>query len=308
MRRAGVITLNPIISIIIPCFNYGRFIEEAIRSVLAQTFKNYEIIIIDDGSTDSHTIKTLDKIRKQHHQIKIIYQPNGHISNARNNGIKASKGEFVLPLDADDTLEPTMLEKCYDVISKESKLGFVYTYVNYFGNEDFVWKNQEYNFYDLLWANHPSVCSLIRKKAWEEIGGFDEAMKDGYEDWEFWIRLGKHGWFGKVIREPLYNYRRHVQSMISNSILKHDSIVRYIRNTHRDLYEEKSLKHIKNIWKSVNNSSLLDYLLSRFEITVFFDFKLWKKHPLKAAGRWIPARLKSEINSMFNKYIFDPRL
>jgi len=301
MKQASDKYMNPKISVIIPCFNYGRFIEETVYSALAQTFKDYEIIIIDDGSTDSHTIETLNKIEKEHPEIKIIYQLNGHLSNARNNAIKASRGEFFFPLDADDTIEPTILEKCYEVISKEPKLGLVYTYMHYFGSEDLVWKNQEYNFYDLLWANHPSVCALIRKKAWEEIGGYDEDMKDGYEDWEFWIRLGKYGWFGKLVREPLYNYRRHAQSMISRSELKHDSIVRYIRNKHKGLYEKESLRHIKKIWKSDCNSSFLSFLRSRLEAAGLLDRELWKNHPLKAAGRCMPARLKSKINSLFKK-------
>jgi glycosyltransferase involved in cell wall biosynthesis len=293
--------MNPKISIIIPCFNYGRFIEETVDSVLAQTFKDYEIIIVDDGSTDPHTIEVLNRIGKEHPEIIILHQPNGHLSNARNNGVKASRGEFYLPLDADDTIEPTMLEKCYEVMSTDSQLGFVYTYVNYFGSEEFVWRNQQYNFYDLLWANHPSVCALIRKKAWEEIGGYDEAMKDGYEDWEFWIRMGKHGWFGRGLREPLYNYRRHAQSMISKSELKHDAIVRYILNKHKDLYEEKSLKQIKNTWKPGYNGSPLGFLRSRFETAVLLDFNLWKKYPLRAASRWVPVRLRSEINSLLTK-------
>ena len=101
MKEASVNIMNPKISVIIPCFNYGRFIGETVHSVLAQTFKDYEIIIIDDGSTDSYTIEALNKIEKEHPEITIIYQPNGHLSNARNNGIKAARGEFFLPLDAD---------------------------------------------------------------------------------------------------------------------------------------------------------------------------------------------------------------
>ena len=144
-----------------------------------------------------------------------------------------------------DTIEPTILEKCYEVISKEPELGFVYPYVHFFGNEDYVWENQEYNFYDLLWTNHPTLSALIRKKAWEEIGGYDENMKDGNEDWEFWIHLGKHGWFGKLLCEPLFNYRRHGESMLSGTELKYGSIVRYIRSKHKDLYEKESLRQIK---------------------------------------------------------------
>ncbi len=303
--------MNPKISVIIPCFNYGRFIEEAVHSVLAQSFKDYEIIIVDDGSTDSHTLEILNKIENEHPEIIIIHQPNGHLSNARNNGIKASRGEFYLPLDADDTIEPTILEKCYDLISQEPELGFVYPYVHFFGNEEYVWENQEFNFYDLLWANHPTLSALIRKKAWEEIGGYDEAMKDGYEDWEFWIRMGKHGWFGKLWREPLFNYRQHGVSMLKETELKHDLIVRYIRNKHKDLYEKESLEQIKHIWKSYDYSSFLMFLGSKLEQAGFLYSEVWKKHPFKAAGRAIPVpikRIKRKINSLFRKRVYETSL
>ncbi len=296
--------MNPQISVIIPCFNYGRFIEEAVHSVLAQTFKDYEIIIVDAGSTDPHTLDTLKKVGKKYPEITIIHQQNGHLSNARNNGIKASRSEFYLPLDADDTIEPTLLEKCFEVISKEPNLGFVYPYVHFFGTRDSVWENQEFNFYDLLWANHPTLSALIRKKAWEEIGGYDEDMKDGYEDWEFWIRMGKHGWFGKLLPEPLFNYRQHGKSMLSRTELKHNSIVKYIRNKHKELYEKDSLVQLKNIWKTYDYSSFLMALGSKLEEAGLLYSEIWKKHPLKAAGRAIPVRIKLVkriMNSMFAK-------
>ncbi len=302
--------MNPIISVIIPCFNYGRFIEEAVQSVLAQTFKDYEIIIIDDGSTDFLTMEVLTEIEKKHPGIKIIHQPNGHLSNARNNGIKVSRGEFYLPLDADDTIEPTLLEKCYAVISQEPELGYVYPYVRFFGNKDFVWENQEFNFYDLLWVNHPTLSALIRKKAWEESGGYDEDMKEGYEDWEFWIRLGKGRWFGKLLPEPLFNYRKHGESMLSGTELKHNSIVRYIRSKHKDLYEEESLRLIKMTWKSYDYSSFLMGLGSKLEEAGLLYSEIWKKHPVKAAGRAIPVRIKKikrKIDSLFRKRIYATR-
>ncbi|MDP1845264.1 MAG: glycosyltransferase family A protein [Candidatus Moranbacteria bacterium] len=295
----------PKISVVIPCYNYGEYIEETVESVLAQTFRDYEIIIVDDGSTDQYTLDILDKIGKEHPEIKIVYQFNGHLSNARNNGIKASRGEFFLPLDADDIIEPTMLEKCYEMISSDPKLGFIYTYTHFFGTENSIWKNQEYNFYDLLWANHPTVCALVRKKAWEEAGGYDENMKDGYEDWEFWIRLGKLGWFGKVVKESLFNYRRHGESMLSGTELKHYEIIKYIRTKHKDIYARASLAKIKRAWNPKGSGGVFRNLGAKLKGAGLSNAELWKKHPLKALGRCIPIRIKRKINSIFKKRIFD---
>jgi glycosyltransferase involved in cell wall biosynthesis len=296
--------MNPKISVIIPYYNYGQYIKETVASVLAQTFKDYEIIIIDDESTDTHSIQVLAEIEKKYPGIKIIRQKNGHLSNARNNGIKVSQGDFFLSLDSDDTIEPTMLEKCFEAILKDSKLGFVYTFTHFFDQEDIVWKNQEYNLYDLLWANHPTVCALVRKKAWEEVGGYDENMKAGYEDWEFWIRLGRNGWFGKLIREPLFNYRRHGESMISGSELKHDKIVKYIREKYQDLYSRESMKKIKKTWKPQGENHL-ELLKSKIKAAGLLDNNLWKKHPLSALGRFVPIRIKRKTNSLLGRKIFE---
>jgi glycosyltransferase involved in cell wall biosynthesis len=238
----------PKISVIIPCHNYGKFVKEAVQSVLLQTFHDFEIIIVNDGSTDDFTLKVLKEIKEAHPEILIIDQKNGHLSNARNSGIKASKGEFVLPLDADDIIEPTMLEKCLDELKKDEKLGLVYTYVRLFGNIDEIWERPEYDLYELLQGNYIVATSLIRKKAWEDVGGYDENMKNGYEDWDFYIRLGKNGWYGKLIKETLFCYRKHGKSMIEDTIKKHDLNVEYIKTKHADIYNDKKMAEIKDIW------------------------------------------------------------
>jgi glycosyltransferase involved in cell wall biosynthesis len=296
---------NPKISVIIPCFNHGEFLGETVESVLGQAFKDYEIIIVDDGSTDVGTLQALDSLEKKHSKIKVIRQANGGPANARNNAVKVSRGEFFLPLDADDTIDPRMLGKCHDLISAHPELGFVYTYTHFFGAEDFVWKNPEYNFFDLLRANQTTVSALTRKKAWEEVGGFDESKKNRYEDWEFWINLGEHGWHGKLIKESLFNYRKAGVSRVRKSELKYGQAVGYIREKHRKLYSKKSLKKIKGVWKSPRDENRLMNFIAKLEGAGIYDRALWKKHPLAAAGRIFPIRLKRKINSLFGKRIFD---
>jgi glycosyltransferase involved in cell wall biosynthesis len=295
---------NPKISVIIPFFNQGEFLAQTLESVFSQTFKDFEIIVIDDGSTDAEALRVLDEVEKKYPEIEIIRQKNGGPANARNSAVKISRGEFFLPLDADDTIDPTMLEKCLDVISKDPKLGFVYTYTHFFGNEDSVWKNPQYNFFEFLWANSATVSGLVRKKAWEEIGGYDKDEKNKYEDWEFWINIGKHGWFGKVLKEPLFNYRKHGGSRLGVAELGHDAAVKYIRTKHRDLYSKESLEKIKKVWKPQGEKHLENFG-AKIKGTGIASAELWKKHPMAALGRLVPIRIKRKINSLFGKRIFD---
>ncbi len=286
--------------------------REAVSSVLDQTFKDFEMIIVNDGSTDKNTLEVLGELGKNYPEITIIHQKNGHLCNARNNGIKASKGEFYLPLDADDTIEPTMLEKCFEKISKDEKIGFVYANVRFFGNVNFVWKNSEYNFYDLLFSNQPMVCALVRKKAWENAGGYDENMKSGYEDWEFWINLGKNGWYGKLLNKALFNYRKHGVSLIDNAKLKNEENVSYIKEKHKDIYSEKELARLKRQWKSetfilkYHKKFIREFLTIKLKLYLagLLDFELWKKHPLEALSRCVPIRIKNLANRIIGKEYF----
>lgn len=266
---------NPLISVIIPCYNYGRFVKEAVDSVLRQTFRDFEIIIVNDGSTDEFTIKILKDIKKEHPEILIINQENGHLSNARNNGIKASKGEFILPLDADDIIDSTMLEKCYEQIKRNDKLGLVYTGVKLFGDVDEIWESKEYDFYALTQSNYIVATSLIRKKAWAEVGGYDENMKKGYEDWEFYIRMGKNGWFGKLLREPLFCYRKHGKSMIDDALRDNDLNVEYVQSKHRDIYNDSKMNEIKRQQREIED--LKKIIQERdLEIMIIKNSKFWK--------------------------------
>jgi glycosyltransferase involved in cell wall biosynthesis len=116
-------------SVIIPCYNYGRYLEEAVGSILNQTFQDFEIIIINDGSTDN-TISVAERLIAQYHdhQIRLINQENsGQPAISRNRGINEAIGEYILCLDADDMILPTMLEKCLDILRQDKNAAIAYT-------------------------------------------------------------------------------------------------------------------------------------------------------------------------------------
>lgn len=304
--------MKPKISVIIPCYNYGKYIEDAVESVLKQTFSDFEVIIVDDGSTDKFTKKVLNDLTKKYPSVVFLRQMNGHISNARNNGIKVSKGEYILPMDADDTIEPEMLEACCMELDKDPKIGYVYTHVRFFGSKNFIWKNLEYNFYDLLFNNQPSVCSLMRREAWNEVGGYDEKMKTGYEDWEFWINLGEKGWHGKLLKKALFNYRKHGTSFIDDAKQKNEENIVYIREKHKNLYSDASLMELKRIWKSGNILVKFQRMFKKEASTIkqklylaeLFNLEIWKNHPMKALSRCVPVRIKKIGNRLIGKDVF----
>lgn len=237
----------PLVSVVIPCFNYGRFLLEAIDSVLASTFTSLEIIVVDDGSTDPETLRLLDGLDRP--RTRVVRQVNKRLPAARNTGFREARGKYVLPLDADDRIAPTLIEKAYWVLEHRPRLGFVSFWLQHFGDENWVWKPEPYNLFRLLHANSVTVTSLVRRDAWAAAGGYDETLVHGYEDWEFWIRLGANGWHGFQVPEPLFLYRKHGASMITAAESRHQELVTAIRRRHPWLYSRIGLGLLRRHWE-----------------------------------------------------------
>lgn len=223
---------NPLVSLVIPCFNYGRYVEEAIDSILAQTWQDFEIIVVDDGSDDAHTLDILDCLKKP--KTRILRQKNGKPSTARNAGIRISQGKYICCLDADDKLSPSYLEKC--LLRLESgDVDICGSWQQDFGDSQLIQTPGPFSLKRLLRENCLIVASVFRKELWEYVGGYDETMVDGYEDWEFWIRMAGAGARASTIHEPLFWYRRHGMSMMDKARQNHEQIVKRIHVKHRRL-------------------------------------------------------------------------
>jgi len=210
---------SPKVSIIIPCYNQAHWLSDAIESALAQTVK-CEVIVVNDGSPDN----TSEIARK--YPVILIEKENGGLSSARNAGIKASTGEYILTLDSDDKILPEFIEKCL-----EANDDIVSTAQQEFGDSNNLWNSQpEHPVHEMFkYNNQINCCALYKKKIWEDIGGYDETMT-GYEDWDAWYRATKLGYTITVIREPLFLYRKHGHSMVSDAISKHEELKQYIMN------------------------------------------------------------------------------
>lgn len=217
------INVNPRVSVIIPCYNHGRYLPEAVASVVAQTCDGWELIIVDDGSTDDSAAVAEQLIaRYSEHNMRLLRQANQGLSASRNNGIRVARGAYILPLDADDQIEPDMLAATLAVLERQPEVGFVYTDVRMFGEENRIWSGGAYSL-DKLRFDCPMVpMTLFRKHAWAASGGFRcDLYPQGYEDWDFWLSLAADGWQGNHIARPLVRYRRTNGSMLAKA-RRHD--------------------------------------------------------------------------------------
>ena len=202
-------------SVIIPCYNYARFLPDAVASVVAQTCADWELIVVDDGSGDA-TVSTAQLLMARHpgRRIRLFQQPNAGPAAARNTGAERALGEYLLFLDADDMLEPTLLEQTVAVLREQPSVGFVYSGMRLFGQDAHEWPSVPFDLALLMLDNYVLPHALVRHGAWAQVGGFDTAhFPYGFEDWDFWLRVAAAGWRGWHIAAPLVAYRRHGPSL-----------------------------------------------------------------------------------------------
>lgn len=187
--------MNAIVSIIVPCYNQAQYLDEALESVLNQTYQNWECIIVNDGSSDN-TEEVAEKWVEKDVRFQYFFKENEGVSSARNLAIGHAIGEFILPLDADDRIGSNYINLAIKVFERDSALRLVYCKAEYFGDKIGPWNLQPFSISDLARLNMIFCSAIYRKKDWELAGGYDIKMIYGIEDWEFWIAILKDG--GKV--------------------------------------------------------------------------------------------------------------
>lgn len=227
----------PRVSVIIPCYNQGQFIDDAIESVLAQTYKDFEVIIINDGSTDPQVALTLESYRRP--PITLIHTDNQGLASARNNGIRISTGVYVLPLDADDRIARSYVEKAVSVLDANPDTGIVYCEAEFFGENTGPWDLPPYSFPEILLGNMIFCSGMYRKSDWQQVNGYNANMKFGLADFDFWLSLIELGRGVYRIPEPLFFYRQRSGSM-NKSITREQLVYSYTQlfKNHPALYAE----------------------------------------------------------------------
>jgi GT2 family glycosyltransferase len=227
----------PLVSVIVPCYDLGTYLDEAIASVLAQTFQDFEILVVDDGSTDPGTRSVLADYRRP--KTRVIHIEHAGLAIARNTGIVQAAGRYLCALDADDRLLPAFLEKTVRVLEADSSIAFASAWLRTFGDEQRDWTPERCDLPALLWEDTVLTAALVRREAVVAAGGYDTAMPvQGDEDWDLWLTLVERGERGIILPEVLFEYRRRPGSM--STICWHGSghlpLAKYRFAKHRDSY------------------------------------------------------------------------
>lgn len=196
------------VSIITPYYNTEAFFVETFASLQGQSLQNWEWVIVDDGSTDQESVNRLAKIATKDDRIKFIRQMNAGPGAARNTAFRNTNGRYVCLLDSDDMIEPTYLEKCVWFLDSYPEFAFCNTYSVVFGDQEYLWTTGFERGKAHIQANSGPPISVIRRSVYEDCGGFDESIRFGHEDWDFWLAMAKARHWGYTIPEFLQWYRK----------------------------------------------------------------------------------------------------
>lgn len=196
-------------SVVTPFFNAGDVFEQTARSVKTQSLQSFEWVIVNDGSTDPESLARLQAFRTGDPRIRVIdHTENRGLSAARNTGFHDARARFVFQLDADDLIEPTTLEKCAWFLASRPECAFVKGYTVGFGSQEYLWVKGFHEGRTFLEENRATATAMIRREVHEAVGGYDESIRGGLEDWDFWLRCAAAGFWGATIPEFLDWYRR----------------------------------------------------------------------------------------------------
>lgn len=225
---------DPKISVVIPCFNHAEFLTEAVASVLNAKRADVELIVIDDGSSDERTRKELDSLEAG--GIHVIRQENQGPSAARNAAILASKGEYILPLDADDHLRHSFLDRSIAILDSQPNVGIVYGDAEWFGLRTGRWVTGPFDTNRLLYWNFIPISAVYRRLVWEQNGGYDSAVRP--EDYDFWLCALEHGWQFAYVPEVLFENRVLENSRVTSTYTRLPQLAAAIGKKHGALYRQ----------------------------------------------------------------------
>jgi glycosyltransferase involved in cell wall biosynthesis len=224
------------ITVVIPCFNHGRFLLESVERALGQHGGPPKVIVVDDGSTDPETERALEELPAG---VELIRQPNAGVAAARNAGFESSDSELLLMVDADDRLTLDAIDMLRPPLESDPDVGYCYGLMKLIGTWSGVLRFPDFDPYILL---HRSIAGaqlgLVRRRCWEDAGGFDPAI-DGYEDWDFCLSALEKGWRGLQIPQVTHEYRKHERSGEEGHRRQYRHIYRQLRAKHAELFARR---------------------------------------------------------------------
>lgn len=204
----------PLVSVVVPSFNAASTIEETVRSLNQLDYPNYEILLIDDGSTDGNFSLLLDRLGQKYHRIRVFHKTNSGLPGARNYGARMAAGEYLAFCDADDLLQRNLIREAVTALKAHPELSAVYPILRYWGEIKGLWGPQDIYLPTILAENQAHAGLVIHREVFEALEGYDESFVFGWEDWDLAIRFAKAGYTGEVLPREGYIYRVHNASMV----------------------------------------------------------------------------------------------
>ena len=226
---------NVLVSVIVPCYNQAQYLAETLDSVLAQTYPYWECIIVNDGSSDN-TEEVANEYCEKDSRFHYYYKVNSGLADTRNYGISQSKGFYILPLDSDDKIGSTYVEKAVMYFKKNPNTKLVYCEAEFFGCETGLWELPPYNYKNLLRYNHIFCSCIFRRADYNRTSGYNSNMKYGFEDWDFLLSLLNPDDIVFRIPEKLFFYRKKESSMLTDMKSKEKLMISQIIVNHPNIF------------------------------------------------------------------------
>ena len=234
----------PSVTVVVPCFNAGGLLQETLNSVLPALEQGMEVVVVNDGSTDLETLTILHNIDPR---MRVLHTPNRGLAAARNTGIRAAKGRYIFPLDADDSAHLPFLNSAQTLLDANSNFDVVAGDYEKFGAE----QGRVHCRWDPArqwYVNGITASSMFRKSVWETTGGYDETMNEGYEDWEFWLSALASGKEVATLNELAFFYRIRPNSMVrSMTLQQHERLLAYMHQKHHAAFLKQYIGQVNDL-------------------------------------------------------------
>lgn len=228
--------MNKKVSVIVPCYNQGIYLGDCLDSVLSQTYQNWECIVVNDASADNTEAIALKYCSMDSRFTYIKLSENHGVSYSRNIAIDNSHGYYILPLDGDDKIASTYLEKAIRVFSEKPEIKLVYCVAMKFGRKNGIYQLPPYNYDDFIWGNQIFCSAFFKRNDFDKTNGFNVNMKEGLEDWDFWLSLLHREDIVYQIPEVLFYYRMKTDSRGHGSVKHMDELKIQIYHNHEEIY------------------------------------------------------------------------
>ncbi len=254
---------KPLVSVVIPIYNMQDFLAQTVDAVLASAYDSFEVILMDDGSTDC-SAQIAQEYALKDARVKYYKQANAGASAARNHAIRLAKGDFILPVDADNLISTDFIEKAASILLQQPSVKVVSTEAEFIGDKSGRWKLPAFSLGLLARKNLIDNCAMYRKADWEKVGGYCEEIL-GREDWDFWIAMLKSG--GDMIRLPIVGlyYRVHKNSKRKRTRHLKKVIIDSLNERHTDFFNEQlgGRLHYSRTWSRFFNFFIRNFSLNK---------------------------------------------